>query len=1080
MVMRKNAMRRNLRQSILRSLGRYIAIAAIIALGSGLFLGLLFTKSDMVATGQFFTDQQNMFDLRILGSYGWTEEYVEQFAQMTGIADAEGVVSVDLLARMEPAEEDSVYRFISIPEKINCVVLKGGRMPEKADECLADGYRNNDQILGAELVISDANEEDSLESVKFRKFTVVGYVSSPLYMDTNRGTTSVGNGSLTNYFYIPADSFDTDYYTEIDLTIEGNFEIYTDTYNDALDAAADAIKPEAEALNLCRYNDVKNDAEDAYAEGYQEYLDGVKEYEDGKAEAEQELADAKQELEDGEKELAEGRIKLINAGAQIEEGRKQLKESYEQLKKGRAELAAQKAQASVAIPAAKANLDSQRDAIKSSYDQSVSGKGALEGQISALNQQIQALDPEAEDYESSKAALSGQVETASNQLSQINQVIAAWDSIQAGYRALEAQEQQLKQAEQQLADGEAKYRAADHELDRAVGTLESNWRRWHEAEEELADGWEEYKQAKADAEKELEDARLELEDARIELEDARRDIDDMSEPDLYILDRNTNVGYANLDSSSDIVSGVSRVFPAFFLLIASLVCITTMSRMIEEERVQIGTLKALGYSNRDIISKYLIYSGSSSILGCGVGILAGITVFPTIIWQAYGIIFYIQKDIVLTFNWPLALAVIMVYTAVMLFVTWYCCHKALEEEPACLIRPKAPDAGKKILLEYLPIWPKISFLNKVTIRNIFRYRQRMAMMLVGIGGCTALLLTGFGLRDSIVNIMNYQFDHVMHYDMAVYFRKENSPRENKQLLESLDGEAEEMLFCHQSSLEIAFGDRVKQIYLISAGQQLEDFIQLQSGEKKIDMPGINQAVLSVGVAQSMGIHQGDRITLRNGEMETLDLVVSGIYDNHVYNYAIVLPETIEAQWGYLPEKQIAFVKTVEGADCFALSARVSDLENVTNVSVSEDLAAMVRGMMDALDLVVWLIIFCAGLLAFTVQYNLTNININERLREIATIKVLGFNAVETSAYVFKENLALTVAGTVLGLLMGKLLLIFVMSQIKIDMVWFKAIAEARSYILAVVLTILSAIIVNLVFFRKLERINMAEALKSVE
>ncbi len=397
-----------------------------------------------------------------------------------------------------------------------------------------------------------------------------------------------------------------------------------------------------------------------------------------------------------------------------------------------------------------------------------------------------------------------------------------------------------------------------------------------------------------------------------------------------------------------------------------------------------------------------------------------------------------------------------------------------------MIRPKAPEAGKQIFVERLPFWKKISFLNKVTIRNIFRYRQRLAMMLIGIGGCTALLLTGFGLRDSISNIVNYQFENVTKYDISVYFREEPSERQQEKFRQTVERDAENMMFYHQSSVELDFDNRVKEIYLLSGGDELAGFIDFHKGDNRLSMPGKDQVLLSSGVAENLGIREGDELILRNGDLEELHLTVSGVYDNHIYNYAIVSTETIAGQWGKEPEYQMAFVRMKDGADVHALGAAISDLSYVMNVSVSEDLAATVSRMMEAMDLVVWVIVFCAGLLAVTVLYNLTNININERIREIATIKVLGFNASETAAYVFKENLALTVVGALLGLVFGKLLLIFVMSQIKIDMVWFTVLAEPISYVWSISLTLLSALVVDFVFYFRLDKINMAEALKSVE
>ncbi len=1142
MVMKRNAMRKNLRQSIVKSFGRYVAIVAIIALGAGLFVGLLMTKADMVETGQRFMDQQNMFDLRMVSNYGWSEDYVEKFAQLEGVTDAEGLVYMDFIAKLGQAQEDSVFRLYSIPERMNHIALRGGRWPEKPNECLADGFFWDDSILGQTIAISDSNEEDALDSLTEKTFTVVGYVATPLYMDMNRGTTSVGSGTLENYFYIPMEAYDVDYFTEINLTVDGPHRIYTEEYNDAVDAIVDAIEPEAEKLSERRYQDVMEEVEEEYNDGYQEYLDGVKEYEEGKAEAEQELADALKELQDGEQELKESKIKLLTAEDQIKSGREQLSNARRQLRASEEELAAGKAEAKTKFAAAKQTLDAQYAQVKPAYDaakaaidqaqsavdqvasqidvsgldseiaslnSAISGKkselsdakaeldalnsaetpdpdaisaaqqkiDSLNGEIGELQAELAAKQAARAPYEAALGALSGvkaQCQSAIDGMDQINAAYASYEGEKA------AADAQFAQAEAQITQGWKDVQANDKALDEAVHEVTTGWAKFHDGEKELADGWIEYEDGKAEAEQELAEAEEELKEAEQELADARKEIDDMDEPDLIILDRGSNVGYNNLDSSSDIVQGVSRVFPVFFLLVASLVCITTMTRMIDEERTQIGTLKALGYSNGAIISKYLFYSGSAAIIGCGLGLLVGCTIFPMIIWQAYCIMLYITPEVTLTVNWPLCLVVTAVYTAVLMLVTWYSCRRALEEEPAELIRPKAPDAGKKILLEYLPFWKNISFLNKVTIRNIFRYRQRLAMMLVGIGGCTALLVTGFGLRDSIVNVVDYQFEDVTLFDMEVYFREEPSQRDQERFLEELDGRSEDYLFYHQSSVELEYDDRVKEIYMISAGERLEAFMDLHNSGEPIPLSGKDEVVLSIGVAEAMGIDVGDPVILRNADMQSLKLTVSGIYENHVYNYSIVSPQTIEAQWGEAPEQQMAFVKVLPGEDVHAVSADITDLYCVMNVNISEDTANMVKGMMDALDLVVMVIVFCAGLLAVVVLYNLTNININERIREIATIKVLGFNASETGAYVFKENLTLTVVGSILGLGLGKLLLLFVMSQIKIDMVWFKAMVEPVSYGLSMALTMLSAIVVDFIFYFKLDKINMAEALKSVE
>ena len=1158
MVMKRNAMRKNLRQSILKSLGRYLAIVAIIALGASMFVGLLMTKSDMVATGQKFMDEQNMFDLRLMNSYGWTQEHLDAVKEMPGLVDVEGIQYTDIIVRLNDSTDDLVYRFYTMPEKVNMFDLRGGRLPEAPDECLADGYHADDSILGTKITVSETNEEGTADGILYKTYTVVGYVASPLYMDMNRGTTSVGSGSLSNYILIPREGLDLDYYAEINVTIPGEYEVYSEEYNDAMEAAGDRLEPLLQPYADERLAEVKTEAIKSYREGKKEYEDGLKEFEEEKKKAEEELADAyqqlldaEQEIADNEKLLADGEKQIAAAWSQIYQGEQELKEGKEQLETMKAMLLDPVASAESALredydksmariselDAQIAAIDAQIAEIEESISEDSARLDELESQISSINSQINSLNAQIRAaqglrdalalmptlnaeaiaqldasignmqvqvaqleaqlpaLEEEKAQVEARLEEPHARIAELEEEKASLEAERSSYQqsvdsmqstldgltatreeieeSFAESEAQLAEAEKQLADGRAQLYYQQRVLEEGKKALE-------EGKQELEQGWKDYEEGKLEFEEEIAKAEQELLDAKDQLDEALEIIVSMRDNEVIILDRNSNIGYNSLDSASDIVQGVSRVFPAFFLLVASLVCITTMTRMIDEERTQIGTLKALGYSNGAIISKYLIYAGSGAVIGCGLGVLVGSAAFPVILWQAYKIMLYITDDIVLQINWWLCGAVVGTYTAVMLLVTWYCCRKALKEVPAELIRPKSPDAGKKIFMEYLPFWHRISFLNKVTIRNIFRYRQRLAMMLVGIGGCTALLVTGFGLRDSIVNVVDYQFQDVTTYDMSVYFSEGQTPEQQEDFIKDVAYGSENTMFYHQSSMDLEFDGRTREIYLIAAGEGVTDFIDLHQDDTAIPVPGLNEVVISVGAAEGMGMEIGDVIQMRSADLKTLELTISGIYDNHVYNYAIINPDTITEQWGEPAEEQMAFVKVKEGQDVHQLSADITGMSGVMNVSISEDLADMVGNMMEALDLVVWVIVFCAGALAVIVLYNLTNINITERIREIATIKVLGFNAKETAMYVFKENLSLSAIGSLVGLGLGYLLLLFVMSQIRIDMVYFKALVMPLSYVVSIALTMLSACIVDFIFYFKLDKINMAEALKSVE
>ncbi len=1154
--MRKNIMGKNLRQSIRRSLGRYLAIIGIIALGASIFVGLRTTKTDMIATGQAYMDEQNMFDLRLLSSYGWSKDAVDTVASLDGVECAEGIYSLDALATRGSVE--SVYKLYSIPDTINRVYLCGGRMPQSPEECLVDAERAAGTALGTSVTISESNDEATLQSLKYHTFTVVGYINSPLYMDESRGNTSLGNGTVSSFLYLPKDSFNLDYYTEIDITISGDYRVYTSAYNDAMDAAADALEPQLMPLAQTRYDSMRSDAEQDYADALGEYEDGLLDYETGKKEAEKELSDALAKLQDSERELdantkqlddgalalqqaqetlndsalalASARAELADAKAeayrqmadanaeltenyrtvtaamrQIDDGLNQIAVGLAQLDSGIAQLEAGLQQLDITLRIAQTGLDVLNVAIESAQAALDQAKqdGTLDvDTIAALEQRLEELKARAAGYHEQIDQLLSDRDTYTAQLAQLKQqradvlaqqaelesqkqtLTAALDTIDDGFLALESSRQeaesQFAEALAQIESGDAQLSAGQIELNRKLAELEEGKQALAQAQLDLEKGWEEYRSGKLQADRELSQAQLQLCDASAQLLQARKTIDAFSSPEVFALPRTTNIGYLSVDSNSDIVAGVAKVFPAFFLLIAALVCITTMTRMVEEERTQIGTLKALGYSNTSIIGKYLAYAGSAALIGCTIGVAAGSVVFPIILWNAYSLILSLTPRILLSIDFSLCIPVVLAYTAVTLLVTWYSCRMALREAPAELIRPKAPTSGKKLLLERLPFWDKLGFLNKVMVRNIFRYRQRLLMMLVGIGGCTALLLTGFGVGDSIKNIVSIQFDEVTRYDIEVRFADEMDTAAQTEFRTQIGRYVDQIGFFYQSSAELDFADGTKSVTLVAADESITDFIDFHSGDTPLTLPKEGEAMLSVGIAEKMGIHVGDTITVRTTDMRALNLRVGEIFDNHVYNYAFVSPQTIAAQWGSAPFSSVAFVNVTSEQDAHYAATHISDFDGVMNVTINQDLADQVSKMLEAMDLVVVTVVICAGLLAIIVLYNLTNINITERLREIATLKVLGFNEFESAAYVFKENLLLTAMGAILGLLGGRLLLEFVMSQIQVDIVWFEARLLPISFVLSIVLTFLSALLVDFILYFKLDKINMAEALKSVE
>ncbi len=1141
--MKQNRMRKNLTRTIQRSLGRYLAIVAIIALGCAIFVGLKITKTDMVATGQEYTDQQNMFDLQLLNTYGWTQTQVDAIAKMEGIADAEGGTYLDAYASTGNGK-DSVFRFIALPETVNRPYLLSGRMPASPDECLVDGDYFPEDSIGTTISVSSSNEKDTLEGFAQKEFVIVGRVSTPLYMDMTRSNTTVGSGSLATYLYVPQLALLVDYFAEIYITLDGEWIVYSEAFDDRMDQAAEKMEVDLKPLAQQRFESLKADAEQELADGMAEYEDGLKQYEEGKQEAEQKLADARQELLENQEKLDQGLL-------EIEDGQQQLDDAQAQLEAGKATLDASKIELENAKTEAYNQIAAAYGELMENYKLVTEGKAQVDDGLAQIEDGIAQIDDGLAQIQQNQPLLEMMVQLMSSQVTVTQQalefarqqeddtLIATLEenlqtqkaqleayqaqlttlqqtktelentradltaqqaelqttqktltdslaAIEMGFTELETNklmaDNQFAAAEAQISAGYLELEAGQAELDAKKEELEAGKQELLDGQTKLEEGWSEYEKGKAEAEAELADAEAELADAKVQLDDAKTAIDEMKDPDVFALTRNTNAGYLALDSNSDIVSGIAQILPVFFLLIAALVCITTITRMVEEERTQIGTLKALGHRNGAIMGKYLWYSISAAVIGCALGVAVGCTFFPNLLWNAYGIIFNIRPDIVLTVDWGLSLGITAAYLGSSSLVTWYCCRRTLKEVPAQLIRPKSPEAGKSMLLERLPVWNKLSFLNKVMIRNVVRYKQRLLMMIIGIGGCTALLLTGFGLSDTIVGLADAQFEKVVTFDIQTVFSAGQTDEKQDAFRQQLKnaGIADSVGFFYQTSAELEFDGTAREIYLIAADRQLTDYMAFRWDDQDLPLPGPDEALLSVGVAQIMGVEVGDTISVRNSDLESMTVKVVGLYENHVYNYVVVSPETVQTQWDREPTPQMAYLMVRDGKDVHEANGFITEMDGVLSTQICQDNAEMFHSMMDALSLVILVIIFCAGLLGAIVLYNLTNININERIREIATIKVLGFNAAETSAYVFKENILLTVFGVIFGLPLGVWFLGFVMDHIKIDMVWFKTNLTIPSYLYSILLTLLCAAIVDFIFHNKLQRINMAEALKSVE
>lgn len=1065
----KSMMKRNTFREIKKSFGRYFAILAIIALGVAFFSGLKITQSVMVHSADVYLKDLQFYDYRLVSTLGFTEENVEALAEKEDVRAAEGAISAEVLYK-DAGENERVIKMHSITEKVNKLKLIAGEMPQSADECVVDSALFSEDAIGSKLVLSENNTTDDLDKFAYKEYTITGLVQSPCYIQFERGNTSIGNGRISGFAYILKDGFTVDYDTEIYIKFDEDYDIYSDEYDSYMDAKEADWEAYTKEQADIRYEKIVKDAQDELDEKKEEL-------EEKRAEAEAELESAKQQLTDGETEISDGKNQIASAKTELSAKASELQSGKDALSSKAAELESASQQISgqeSALAAKKAEYEQGLNAYLAAKQQVTDQRNSLEAAKAQLMEntpgyeemlaQIEAGLTEVAGAEAELNAKNAELEAAAGQLSSAeSQLAAAKQQIEDGKNALAA-------AEAELTDGENQLAAAKEQIEEKEDQLEA-------AETELADGLLQYQEKQSEFDEQMQDA-------DDQIADAQSKIDEIEKPETYVLDRNTNVGYVCLKNDSGVVKGIANVFPVFFFLVAALICMTTMNRMVEEQRTQIGVLKALGFSEGKIMGKYLFYSGSAAISGTLIGYVLGIHFFPLVIITAYGIV-YKMGGIYYVSDLPLVLVSLTVAVLCSVGTTWLSCHKELKEVAADLMRPKAPKAGKRVFLEHVPfIWKRLKFLQKVSVRNIVRYKKRFFMMVIGISGCTALLVMGFGVRDSVVAVADQQYEEIQLYDIGVTLKAGKMPGEAdlKSLDSALEKENAAGMYAMEKTIDLVTDKGTKSIHMVAVENpdEVGDFISLHTKKQEpIAYPKEGEAVLSKKVAETYAVKKGDTILLRDSDNNEMHLKVTGICENHIYNYVYIAPESYEKQIGDVVFKNV-YVRLPDASDIHEVSAALMKADGVTAVTVNSDMLSRISQMMSCMNYIVIIIIICAGALAFIVLYNLNNINITERVREIATIKVLGFYPKETASYVFRENMVLTAIGCGLGLILGKWFHRFVMGEIQIDMVSFNVQINAVSYLFSVLLTMGFAWIVNCMMTGKLERINMAESLKSID
>ena len=1119
-------------RTVRASLSRFVAIFAIVALGVGFLSGLLAAPVDMRLSADEYCREANLYDIKIQSTQGLTDEDLAAVRAVEGVSGVMPARDMDLVLTSESGESLTT-RLQSIPEedlpeadRLNQLTLVEGRMPSAPGEIavgLTKDFSGTIPAIGDVLTVNQTENDENVTDALPQTFTVVGTVRSAAYFSVEAEYTNTGTGTIGLFAYAPESCFDMDYYTTFYLPVEGAKELnsFSAAYEDKVDGVMEGLEAIQDERVQARYEEIIDEAE-------AELDDAWAEYEEKKAEAEQELADAAQELEDGWAELASAEQELADAKLEIDQGQAELDDGKDEFYRALPGYKQQIADGYSKLESSRAQLDSaqtQLDEGRAQLDQLSEGKAAfwtmVETQINPLLTQY-GLPPIDTSDQSDAATITAieQVQTLVGlapslpegfdpaQLEQLGQLkeglealAAQGTTLDASLAALDEKQAEIDAGRRQIEDGLSELQAQERQLEKTKIETENQFAvadeklldarqqyadglaELEEGRQELIDGQKEYEDAKAEAEQELADGKEEILDAESEV----REI----EKGKWLLgDRSDNTSFSSYGDNADKIAAIATVFPVFFFLVAALVALTTMTRMVEEERGQVGTMKALGYTRGQIAAKYILYALTASLAGSGVGMLIGMQLFPRIILSAYNIM-YDLPDLLTPFNWGFGLLATGAAVACTLLATLNACWAELREQPASLMLPKAPKAGKRILLEHIgPVWRRLRFTHKVTARNLFLYKKRFFMTVVGIAGCTALLVTGFGLQDSISDIVEKQFDELAHYQMLVSLQDE-SALDGRDLAAILNDETKvtgHLAVSQQDATVVPEeGGEEDNLYIVvpsdtEAMTEYFTFRQRTTGETVPFEEG--SVVISEKLAERHDLSVGDAITVENADGDEASFTITGVCENYIYHYLYMSEDVYRDAFGEEPETNLLYCRLAEGVDTpeaeDELATALLKCRDIAGAQFTHEITASFRQSLDSINYIVVVLIIAAGALAFVVLYNLTNINITERSKELATIKVLGFYDGEVGAYIYRETSVLTLIGTVCGLVFGIALHTFVIRTAEVDMVMFGRSIYPMSFVWSALLTIAFSLLVNLVMYRKLKNISMVESMKAPE
>ena len=1198
--MKKKALRKDFYMEIRKSMGRFLSIFFIVAIGCAFFAGIRSSEPDMRYSGDAYFDRKNLMDLQVISTMGLTDEDVEAIEKLDGIEKAEAGYSVDALCT--EGDNQIVMHVMSLLPSMNQVQVENGRLPEKSDECVvdADFLSKSTLKIGDRVTLSSGTDKPVTDSLKEDTFTIVGSVSSPCYIGFQRGSTTIGSGNISAFLCVPEESFCMEVYTEIYAQVKGAEKLtaFTDQYDQRIDSVMKEVEAIKEEREKARYDEIVTEASEKLADAEKEITDAEAELEQGKAEAQEKLTAAREKLENAQKELEQAKKELASSQAKIASSKEELEQAQKELNESSGKIAAgekelnEKSIALATLKEQKDTLQGQLAALEQQKEELSGQKTTLEAQKrtlqegqknlldtqAVLQQQISRLKAEKEDlnaegirlseeketlqkeYEELKSQYEAsgdteilkQVEAKKAQLDEVNAKIAensakieqnktlletvesqmdpleeklvqmkngleqtetALEKISAGLSEIEAGQEQMQtgltQMESYISSGEFQLQAAREQLESGKNQILSGQRQIEDArkriadgeeqiqagikqiqdgETGLADGWIEYQDGERQANAEIADGEAQIADAKVQLADAKKEIEQIEKPTWYIYDRSHLPEYSGYGDNADRMKAIGEVFPLIFFLVAALISLTTMTRMVEEERTLIGTLKALGYSKKSIAAKYLGYAVLATLTGGIFGVMIGEKILPYIIITAYKIMYRHLPDVEIPYNLYYGVLACVAALLCTVAATIFSCMKELKEQAAELMRPPAPKQGKRVFLEYIPfLWKRLNFTWKSTVRNLMRYKKRFFMTIFGIGGCMGLMLVGFGLKDSISSIVPLQYEDIQLYDGNVILQSDVTIEEKQEVYEELEknsrvvATAEDLL----QKITIEHDGVSKEVYLNVPEnvEKFSDFIVLQDRTTKEKYQLTDKgAVLTEKMAKELGVSAGDTVTIKEENEKERTVKISQICENYMGHYLYMTPAVYEAAYGKEPEYNSIYYRTEERTtkEAESVGEAALKLDGALSVGYTTELRQQVDDMLQSLDIVIVVLIISAGMLAFVVLYNLNNINITERKRELATLKVLGFYDKEVTEYVYRENILLTLIGSVFGMLLGKILHRFIIVTVEIDSVMFGRNINTISFVYAFLLTVVFSLFVNWVMYFKLKKINMVESLKSVE